>query len=223
MCLIAHSLPVEAMVARKAGLRVGFQLPLRLGVGILYGILLLFFYRVNHIFQEPAKIIVPISIPEPSLVNWTISQIKNFASIFLIILGVMTLLRVLEILGIISFLVKIMDPFLRLIGIGEGAVPITMVGILLGLSYGGGLIIQEAKSGKIPPLDMFFSLSLMSILHSIIEDTFTMALFGAELLGLFWGRLLFSFIVIFILMKIIRRIPEKAFQRYFYAPVYISE
>lgn len=219
MCLIAHSLPVEAVIARKAGLRIGFHVLLRIGGGIVYGLIFRYFYQVSNTFQESAKILVPISIPDTTLIEWIKAQIQNLASIFLIILGVMALLRLLEALGVVSLLVKILGPVLRLIGIGERAVPVTMVGILLGLSYGGGLIIQEAKSGKIPQQDMFFSLALMSILHSIIEDTVTMIMFGAELIGLLWGRLLFTFIALFLLMKLIHSVPERIFHRYFFSPV----
>ena len=218
MCLIAHSLPVEAVIARKAGLRIGFHVLLRIGGGILFGLILRYFYQVSNTFQEPAKILVPISIPDTSLFGWIKSQIQNLASIFLIIFGLMALLRILEALGVVSLLVKILGPVLRLIGIGEPAVPVTMVGILLGLSYGGGLIIQEAKSGKIPQLDMFFSLTLMSILHSLIEDTITMVMFGAELIGLLWGRLIFTFVTVFVIMKLIHSVPEKSFRRYFFSP-----
>ncbi len=216
MCLIAHSLPIEVMIARKAGLRASFQILLRVGASLLYGWSLHQLYRLFNVFQTPIHIWVPISIPDPSLMGWVKGQVQNLFSIFLIILGILALLRLLEALGIVTVLTKILGPVLRLMGIGDRAVPITMVGILLGLSFGGGLIIQEAKSGHIPPREMFFSLALMCIFHSLIEDTLTMVMFGAHLSGLLWGRLVFTFLIIYALVNLINRLPTGVFQRYFF-------
>ncbi|GAB4480888.1 MAG: nucleoside recognition protein [Anaerolineales bacterium] len=220
ICLIAHSLPVEVMIARKAGLRIGFQLVLRVGGAVFYGILLNMFYRQSNLLQESVKILAPIVVPDPSLLGWVNSQIRNLFLIFLIILGVMGLLRMLDIVGITSLISKLIGPILRLIGIGEIAIPVTMVGILLGLSYGSGLILNAAKSGKIPPYDMFFSLALMCIFHSLIEDTITMFVFGADLSGLLWGRLIFTFITLFLMVRLLRQMPHTIFQRYLFATSY---
>lgn len=218
MCLIAHSLPVETVIARKAGLRIGFQIPLRVGAGIFYGWILHRIYQAGGFLQTPAKVLVPISMPTASLWGWIEGQIQNLLSIFLIILGVMALLRLLEVLGIVALLTKVLGPVLQVMGIGERAIPITMVGFLLGLSFGGGLIIQEMKSGRIPAREMFFSLAFMCILHSIIEDTVTMAMFGAHLSGLLWGRLAFTFLVIWVLVKLTHPLSDGVFDRYFFTP-----
>lgn len=219
MCLIAHSLPIETMIARRAGLRIGFQILLRMGASIFYGWILHHIYRAGTFLQTPARVLVPVSMPDSSLWGWIEGQFQNLLSLFLIILGVMALLRLLEAFGIVALLNKVLSPVLRLMGIGERAIPITMVGFLLGLSYGGGLIIQEMKSGNIPPREMFFSLAFMSILHSIIEDTVTMVVFGAHLSGLFWGRLAFTFLVIWVLVKLTHPLSDVAFDRYFFTPV----
>ncbi len=216
MCLIAHSLPVEVMIAHRAGLRASFQILLRVGASLLYGWSFHHLYRLFNFLQTPIQVWMPISTPDPSMMGWLIGQIQNLFSIFLIILGILALLRLLEILGIVTYLTRILGPVLRLIGIGDRAVPITMVGILLGLAFGGGLIIQEAKSGHIPPREMFFSLALMSIFHSLIEDTLTMVLFGAHLSGLLWGRLVFTFLVIWALVKLTPHLSEVVFERYFF-------
>ena len=216
MCLIAHSLPIEVMIARRAGLRIGFQIPLRVGASLFYGWILHRIYQAGNFLQTPARVLLPVSMPDSSLWGWVEGQVQNLLSLFFIILGVMALLRLLEALGIVAVLTKVLGPALQVMGIGERAIPITMVGFLLGLSFGGGLIIQEMKSGRIPPREMFFSLAFMCILHSILEDTVTMLMFGAHLSGLLWGRLAFTFLVIWVLVKLTRPLSEGIFDRYFF-------
>jgi hypothetical protein len=85
----------------------------------------------------------------------------------------------------------------------------------LGISYGGGLIIQETKSKLVSKKDAFLSLSLMGLTHSIIEDTILILSIGASFFGILLGRALFTLVVIIILIKIINRLSPKTFEKYF--------
>ncbi|MDX9896484.1 MAG: hypothetical protein RBS34_13635, partial [Desulfofustis sp.] len=54
--------------------------------------------------------------------------------------------------------------------------------------------------------EIFNSLALMSLSHGLVEDTLLMMAIGGMLGGILWGRLLFSLLVIFILVRIIDRL-----------------
>jgi len=103
---------------------------------------------------------------------------------------------------------------LKLIGIGPKASTITIIGFTLGLAYGGGLIINESQSGRIDRKDVFYSLTLMGLCHSMIEDTLLMMLIGGHLSGIFWGRLLFGLVAMAILVQITRRLPQSFCDKY---------
>jgi hypothetical protein len=75
----------------------------------------------------------------------------------------------------------------------------------LGLAYGGGLIIAESKSGKIPPPDIFGSITLMSLCHSLLEDTILLAALGGSLWGLLAGRLAFSLAATALIVRAARK------------------
>ena len=55
--------------------------------------------------------------------------------------------------GIIDRLNNLLEPALKVLGMSKNAAPITMIGMTLGLAYGGGLIIKEAKSGILSKKD----------------------------------------------------------------------
>ena len=107
-------------------------------------------------------------------------------------------------------------PLLKLLGMGQEAAPITIIGMTLGLVLGGGLVIQEAKSGKMKPHEIFFSLSLMCIFHSLIEDTAVVMLMGGHLSGLLWLRLVFTFALMFLMVKVVNLLPENFFNRFLF-------
>jgi glycerol uptake facilitator-like aquaporin len=87
-------------------------------------------------------------------------------------------------------------------GIGGGAATITVIGLVMGLAYGGGLIMHDVHKGKVERRDVFPAISLMSLSHALIEDTLLMYLIGATMWGTFVGRLLFSLLVVAALSRL---------------------
>jgi hypothetical protein len=93
---------------------------------------------------------------------------------------------------------------------------LTVVGVTLGLSYGGGLLIQHARTGEIADRDVFFSMALLGLCHSLIEDTLVMSAVGAHHSGTLWGRLIFSLLATWILVRVVARLPERFFYRHLF-------
>jgi hypothetical protein len=215
MILIAHSLPIEQRIAQKAGAGFLFTLSLRLIAAMLYGIMLSVFYSKFAEFQQPAEVVfLSLAPPAQDWLSWAISSIKSLWSIFWIIFVLLFGLRLLEILKVTPLLAKALSPFLRLMGIGEKATSMTVTGALLGISYGGALIIQEARSGNLAEKDIFLSLSFMCLCHGLIEDTLFVMAFGGHYSGLLIGRFVFSLLAIMVLSQVVNKMPHLAFQRY---------
>ena len=215
MMLVAHSLPVEVRITQVAGLRLWTMLTLRISCALVLGWLLYHIYTWGGFLQTPNEALWSPPLRDPSWPGWAQAEIKNLATIFLIILGLIFLLRLLAWLKIINLLEILLEPILTRLGMSRAAAPTTIIGMILGLSYGGGLIIQEAHSGRLGKHNVFFSLALLSICHSIIEDGLLMALLGGDLSGVLWARVGFALLVIFLLVKIVRRLPEATFDRWF--------
>jgi hypothetical protein len=214
--LMAHALPIELRIAQKAGTRLIFQGIFRLGCALILGIFLNLFYDWTGWLQHANTVIWrPDPLPE-GLLYWILSQIKNLAAIYLIILVLMGVIRILDRIRITELLVRLLAPLLRALGIGREAATITIVGLTLGLAYGGALIIREAKSKRVKKQDIFFSLTLMGIAHSLIEDTLLMMLLGAHISGILLIRLVFSLCLIFFMVKVWEVLPENFVDRYLY-------
>ena len=215
LILIAHSLPVEQRIAQKAGAGFLFTLGLRLVAALVYGVILSAVYTGFEEFQQPAKVVfLELTPPAQDWSSWTVSSIKSLWSIFWIIFVLLFGLRLLDILKITPILAKGLSPFLRLMGIGEKATSMTVTGALLGISYGGALIIQEARSGNLKEKDIFLSLSFMCLCHGLIEDTLFVMAFGGHYSGLLIGRFVFSLAVIMILARVVNKLPSLTFRRF---------
>ena len=122
------------------------------------------------------------------------------------------IIHLLRYLGIEKAIHYLLSPLLRLLGIGKKATNIIVVGLTLGLSFGGGILIREAKSGDIDSKDIFLTIAFLGLCHSVIEDTLLMLLLGADLSAVLWARLVFGIVFIAILARLIRHLPTSKFQ-----------
>ncbi|HBF42081.1 MAG TPA: hypothetical protein DDW42_00335 [Desulfobacteraceae bacterium] len=218
MILVAHTLPIELKIAQKSGPHMMFQAISRLGSALFLGWLLYIIYSHFGLLQEPAKIILTPDTKGPiqndSLLSWVTGEAQKLFFIFLIILGLFLLMRVLEKLKIVDVMNRVLRPVLKVMGIGPKASTITIIGNTLGISYGGGLIIHEARSGHIDKKDVFYSLTLMGLSHSLFEDTLLMVMIGGHLSGVLWARVAFSFFAVTLLVKVSSRLPQAMCDRF---------
>ena len=216
MMLIAHSLPVELQIANKAGPRWLSMGIIRIGGALLYGLILNQILLWGNWLTESSILLWYPETGSVDLKTWAWDQVLGLMLMFLILMGIMLLMKVLNKFGFSLFLQRIFTPLLSKLGIGKDATNITVIGITLGISYGGGLIIKESRAGTIPPKDIFFAMVLMGLFHSIVEDTLLMLLLGGSLWGLLVGRLIFALLAVWLLVRLISLISEKRFERYFF-------
>ena len=108
-----------------------------------------------------------------------------------------------------------MKPVLKLMGIGAEVSTITIIGLTLGVVYGGALIINETKNKLLDKKDIFYSLVLMGLCHSVIEDTLLMMSLGADITGVLFIRVSFAIIFTTLLVTICKKLPDKALFRLF--------
>ena len=217
MMLIAHNLPVELHIAQKAGARLRAMAVLRVGGALLAGFSLNHFYRATGWLSQPNKAVFR-GATDNSWPAWLQGQGIFLLTVMAIILALMLLIRALKAVGVMDLLARLMEPGLRLLGMSRDAAPVTVIGMTLGLTYGGGIIIQEARSGILGKRDVFFSLALMGLTHSLVEDTILMMTLGGRLSGILVWRAVFSLLVIFLLVRVLGRVSERTFDRYFCRP-----
>ena len=218
MMLLAHSLPVELRIAQKAGVRLRFMCLLRMGGAFILGWVLFRVYGWAGLLQEQNSPIWLPQIDDTSLETWATGQARQLIMIFLIIMCLLLVLKMLDRIGFTAVMTKVLSPVLRLLGIGPAACTLTIIGMTLGLGYGGGLIIKESESGRVDRRDVLFSLVLMGLCHSLIEDTIVVAITGADLSGILWARLVFALMVVFLLVKLISRLSEKTINLFLVRP-----
>ena len=209
MILIAHSLPIEGAVAKAAGIRWRTTLLIRIGGALVIGSLLHIIYQTTDTLQHKSQLLWQPDIIDNSLPAWAITQIETLLSVLIVIAVLMTLLKILRVVGIEKWMHWLLFPVLRFLGLSRESANITVIGMTLGLSFGGGLLIDEARSGKLSHRDVFLSMALLGLCHSLIEDTLLIVLLGAHLSGILWMRIVFAVIVVALLARLWRITPKQ--------------
>lgn len=211
MMLVAHTFPIELQIARKTGVRLLTMFLIRFGFGFIFGFIIYHLYDALGWQAQTAQIVwKPAALPDNSLASWAIGELKNYGVIVCFIFSLMLLLRLLKLIGVIDVITRGLNPFLKLLGIGKEVTTIALVGLTLGVVYGGALIIDEVKNNPaIPKKDILYAMVLMGLCHSVIEDTILMVSLGASFVGVFVIRLLLSMIVVFALVKITGLLSDK--------------
>ena len=197
--LIAHSFPLELTISKKAGAPFTPIGLLRLTAAFIYGFLLHNLSSIFQFWQGPATILFQAERQAENLWLWAAGQLKNFALIIMVIFCITVIMKILRVTGVLSLFERLLEPILPFFGMSRKAAPVTVVGMVMGISYGGALIIRETSSGLMGKREIFFSLALMGLSHSLVEDTLLMVALGGHWGGLLVGRIVFSLAVIYLL------------------------
>lgn len=204
MLLLAHSMPVEVTVAAKSGVGPLLIIPLRVGSALAAGVLLNVTGFVRAFHNPPG--VLWRGVPQAGgMAEWVPGLLRTMATILAVIFLVLIGLALLERIGFTGFLKKLLRPGFRLIGIGDEATTITVVGLVLGISYGGGLIIKASTRGDIPKNQVTASVCFMSLCHAVVEDTALVATLGAFVPVISAGRVIFAWAIMALVFALHRR------------------
>lgn len=204
MILVAHNLPIECAICKAAGISIIYTASLRLISAFVLGFILKLIYFNFGFLTETFQTFFKVQPPPENTWYWFLDQFKTLVYIFFLVCLMATVLEVLKIIGVERLFEKVFMPPLRLFGIQKEAMNIIIVGMFIGIQFGGGMLIREVSKGNIDKQSLFLSVSLLNLLHAMIEDTILMFLVGGHISGILFARVIFSLIasyLIFIVYK----------------------
>lgn len=204
MILVAHNLPIECAICKAAGISIIYTASLRLISAFVLGFILKLIYFNFGFLTETFQTFFKVQPPPENTWYWFLDQFKTLIYIFFLVCLMATVLEVLKIIGVERLFEKVFMPPLRLFGIQKEAMNIIIVGMFIGIQFGGGMLIREVRKGNIDKQSLFLSVSLLNLLHAMIEDTILMFLVGGHISGILFARVIFSLIasyLIFIVYK----------------------
>lgn len=197
MCQIAHNLPVESAVQARTGTTFWGMTLLRITASIVTGVLL------NLIL--PADMGMPLftqtglevmnSIPDV-LMAWLRSSISISLLITAIVFSLNLLYRLLEAYHIIPKLSNGVKPLLKIFGLPPSTSFLWLIGCIVGLAYGGALMMDQMKEGKVTRTEADLLNHHLAVSHSVLEDNLLFVALGVSLWWILGTRLVLAMVVV---------------------------
>jgi hypothetical protein len=201
MVLIAHNLIVETAVQRKAGTPARITLPVRITAALIAGLLF------SRLIPEKGGFLVQAGLPTGGS-RWTdilTVNILSLAKIVVIIVSLMVLVEMAREFGILDQITRALGLPMKMLGMDRKTSFIAAVGLLLGLAYGAGLIIDETRRSDIGRDEILATNIFLGTSHALIEDSLIFAAVGASLGWVVIGRLVFSAVFLKLSVPVILR------------------
>lgn len=138
------------------------------------------------------------------------SSASSMLQIALIVFPLMILIEIAKDTGVMTKISGWFAPLARPLSVSNQAVFPLLVGLVFGLSYGSGVIINATKQGNLTVQDRYGINLFLAICHALVEDTLLLAALGAHLGWLLSVRLLLPLLATPLIMRILFRSTESA-------------
>ncbi|MDD4777740.1 MAG: nucleoside recognition protein [Fermentimonas sp.] len=197
MCQIAHNLPVESAIQAKTGTTFWGMTTLRIVMSIITAFIL------NLIL--PAEMGMPLFIQTDVVVinsigelllAWLKSSVNISILIFVIIFSLNLLYNILNAYHLISKLSKGVEPLLKFFGLSANTGFLWLIGYIVGLAYGGALMMDQLKEGKVSREEANLLNHHLAVSHSVIEDNLLFVALGVSIWWILGVRFTLAWIVV---------------------------
>lgn len=129
-------------------------------------------------------------------VEWCYSTVSILVKMTLLIYSLAILQRILSEFGVIRWVSKFLKPLLLLFGLPARCSFLWIIANILGIAYGGAVMMEEVRAGKLSLRDIKLVNQHIGISHSNLEDLTLVASIG----GIWWVMLLSRWAGSFILV-----------------------
>ena len=158
---------------------------------------------VASVAEAPATVASITEAPAPVqplfkelVVEWCYSTVSILVKMTLLIYSLAILQRILSEFGVIRWVSKFLKPLLLLFGLPARCSFLWIIANILGIAYGGAVMMEEVRAGKLSLRDIKLVNQHIGISHSNLEDLTLVASIG----GIWWVMLLSRWAGSFILV-----------------------
>lgn len=197
MCQISHNLPVESAIQAKTGTPFWTVTALRITMSIVVGLVL------NLILPQdmgiPAFIrteVMAVTSLTGVLLLWLKSSLQVILLITVIVFSLNLLYRLLDVYRLIPKLSRGVEPLLRFFGLPASTAFLWLIGYIVGLAYGGALMMDQMRDGKVNRTDANLLNYHLAMSHSVLEDNLLFVALGVSLWWILGVRFVIAWIVV---------------------------
>ncbi|WP_078597915.1 nucleoside recognition domain-containing protein [Evansella clarkii] len=213
MLSFSHNLIVESAVAKQVGVKIWIMVVVRIGLALFAA------WAINLFWQgggERAQYGFVPAAGDEAVAGWGAIVLQGVESAFfgivqlaVIVIPIMIFIQIMKDLKWLDVFSKWMSPFTRVLGIKENTSTTLAAGLVFGLAYGAGVMIQAVKEDGVSKKDLYLVMIFLVACHAVIEDTLLFAPLGIPLWPLLLIRLVTAIVLTIAVAVIWNRLEKK--------------
>ncbi len=199
MCLLSHNLIVESSIQAKTGSSFWGITALR----ICMSFVIAFTLNLVMPYDGWGKVLMTQSAEVcDSLLEvfqlWFLSSVQIVLTITVIVSALMLLHYILVEFNWLNRISTFLLPLMRFFGLPKDTAFSWLVGNLVGLAYGGGIMVEQIEDKKLSRESGRLLNVHLAISHSLLEDTLVFVAIGIPVLWIVITRLLFAIVAVWL-------------------------
>jgi hypothetical protein len=212
MLSFSHNLFIESAVASKVGIRWWIIVGVRIGLALVAATIINLVWNGG---EELARYGM-ISHEVKDLTGWgeiilqgVQTAIMAVIQLAIIVIPLMVVMQFLRDKGWLTKLSNRLGPVTKLLGMEKNTSMTLVAGLMIGLAYGAGLMIQAVKEDHVSKRDMTLALIFLVSCHAVVEDTLIFLPLGIPVWPLLVIRLITAVVLTIVISFIWKRAAER--------------
>lgn len=208
MLSFSHNLLVEGAVCKRIGVSLMVISAMRLLMAFSSAVFINIVWSGG---QEAAKYglvateAVEVSGWLPVLWDSLYTAIMGTLQFSIVVFVLMIFIQILKDLRVLDVISRRLSFTMRFLGIPDRGAITMGAGLLFGIAFGAGVIIEQAREQAFSKRDLYIMLLFLSGCHAVVEDTLLFVPLGIPV----WALLLLRLVVAIVLTVIVARIWHK--------------
>ena len=212
MLSFCHNLIIETSVALKVGVKLWVVLVTRIGLALLSAII------INLVWRGGSEVIEyggAVGSEETITGIWAIlwngleAAAAGTLKLALIIIPLMLVIQIMKDLNWLALFSKWMKPVTRMLGMKENTSMTLVAGLVIGLAYGAGVMLDAVREDGVSKKDMTIAFIFLVACHAVVEDTVIFIPLGVPVIPLLMIRIVTAILLAMIISRIWARLDEK--------------
>ncbi|WP_077624819.1 nucleoside recognition domain-containing protein [Sediminibacillus massiliensis] len=174
MMSFSHNLLIESTVASKVGVSWWVVIGVRVSLALLSAALINWLWKGGSEMAEYGLINKADQVPDAwteIIIQGLQTALMGVVQLALIVLPLMIFMQFFRELGWMDKVSDWLSPFTKFLGMEKNASMTLVAGLVLGLAYGAGLMIQAVEEDGVSKKDMYLALIFLVSCHAVVEDT----------------------------------------------------
>lgn len=209
MLSFSHNMLIETSVALTVGVRLWVVFAVRFGLALLSGLLINLLWQGGNELADYGLVSVK-SEAVNGIGNVMIEGFKTagmgIVQLALIVIPLMVVIQIFKDLKWLEVFSRWFAPVTRRLGMKENTSTTLAAGLLLGLAYGAGVVVQAVKEDGVSKKDITLAFVFLMACHAVIEDTLIFIPLGIPVVPLFLIRLGSAIILTLVVSAIWKRV-----------------